>query len=85
MTASPFSNPPSMFTSGVPREVREADGTSYRLLGVGISNLVPAHRADPLHLIDRGADKRAAAERAMDKVRSKFGGEAVNKGRGLRK
>jgi len=63
---------------------READGTAYRLLGVGISNLAPAHQADPLDLIDRGADKRAAAERAMDKVRSKFGGEAVGKGRGIR-
>ena len=63
---------------------READGTAYRLLGVGISNLAPSHQADPLDLIDRGADKRAAAERAMDKVRSKFGGEAVGKGRGIR-
>ena len=63
---------------------READGTKYRLLGVGISNLAPAHQADPLDLIDRGADKRAAAERAMDKLRGKFGGEAVGKGRGLR-
>jgi DNA polymerase-4 len=63
---------------------READGTAYRLLGVGISNLAPAHQADPLDLIDRGADKRAAAERAMDKVRSKFGGEAVGKGRGIK-
>ena len=63
---------------------READGTSYRLLGVGISNLAPAHQADPSDLIDRGADKRAAAERAMDKLRGKFGGEAVGKGRGLK-
>ena len=63
---------------------READGTAYRLLGVGISNLAPAHRADPLDLIDRSAGKRAAAERAMDKVRSKYGGEAVGKGRGIK-
>jgi len=63
---------------------READGTAYRLLGVGISNLAPAHQADPMDLIDRGADKRAAAERAMDKVRSKFGGDAVGKGRGIK-
>jgi DNA polymerase-4 len=63
---------------------READGTAYRLLGVGISNLAPAHQADPLDLIDRGADKRAAAERAMDRLRGKFGGEAVGKGRGIK-
>jgi DNA polymerase-4 len=63
---------------------READGTAYRLLGVGISNLESAHQADPLDLVDRSAGKRAAAERAMDQVRSKFGGEAVGKGRGFR-
>ncbi|MGN6514877.1 MAG: DNA polymerase IV, partial [Rhizomicrobium sp.] len=63
---------------------READGTKYRLLGVGISNLAPAHQADPLDLIDRSADKRAAAERAMDKLRGKFGEATVGKGRGIR-
>ncbi|HEY2071386.1 MAG TPA: DNA polymerase IV [Rhizomicrobium sp.] len=63
---------------------READGTAYRLLGVGLANICGAHECDPLDLVDRPADKRAAAERAMDKVRAKFGGEAVGKGRGLR-
>jgi DNA polymerase-4 len=63
---------------------READGTRFRLLGVGLSGLAPAAEADPQSLIDPQNDKRAATERAMDKIRSKFGGEAVNKGRGLR-
>ena len=44
-----------------------------------------AAEADPASLIDPVSDKRAAAERAMDKIRSKFGGEAVGKGRGLQK
>ncbi|HEX3755761.1 MAG TPA: DNA polymerase IV [Rhizomicrobium sp.] len=64
---------------------READGTRFRLLGVGLANLVPAAGADPVDLIDAGADKRAAAERAMDRIRAKWGGEAVATGRGLRK
>jgi DNA polymerase-4 len=63
---------------------READGTPYRLLGVGLSNICGAHECDPSDLVDRSADKRAATERAMDKVRSKFGGGAVAKGRALR-
>ena len=63
---------------------READGTSFRLLGVGLSNLAPGSQADPRSLIDPESDKRAAAERAMDKIRGKFGGEAVSKGRSLR-
>ena len=62
---------------------QEADGTSYRLLGVGLSNLCAASDCDPADLVDRGADKRAATERAMDKVRAKFGEESVNKGRSI--
>jgi DNA polymerase-4 len=63
---------------------READGTRFRLLGVGISNLAPAVAADPASLIDPQGDKRAAAERAMDRIRAKFGGGAVGHGRGLK-
>jgi DNA polymerase-4 len=64
---------------------READGTRFRLLGVGISNLTTAAGADPASLIDTQGEKRAAAERAMDKIRAKFGGEAVNTGRAFKK
>lgn len=63
---------------------READGTSFRLLGAGLHNICAAGECDPDDLIDRGQAKRAKAEHAMDKVRAKFGGEAVAKGRGLR-
>ncbi|HEX2592194.1 MAG TPA: DNA polymerase IV [Rhizomicrobium sp.] len=62
---------------------REVDGTAYRLLGVGIHQLMPADQCDPVELVDDGAGKRAKAELAMDKVRAKFGGTAVGKGRGL--
>ncbi|MEI7790697.1 MAG: DNA polymerase IV [Alphaproteobacteria bacterium] len=64
---------------------READGTRFRLLGVGLSNLGPAVGADPSSLIDVTSDKRAAAERAMDKIRAKFGGSSVEKGRAFKK
>ncbi len=64
---------------------REANGQRFRLLGVGISNLSPAGDADQANLLDPLTDKRAATERAMDRIRAKFGGESVNKGRGLRK
>ncbi|MBV9550637.1 MAG: DNA polymerase IV, partial [Alphaproteobacteria bacterium] len=62
---------------------READGTKFRLLGVGITCLADAGEADPASLIDTKGEKRAAAERAMDHIRGKFGGDAVNTGRGL--
>ena len=64
---------------------READGTRFRLLGVGLANLGPATGADPASLIDVAGDKRAAAERAMDKIRAKFGGTAVGTGRAFKK
>jgi DNA polymerase-4 len=63
---------------------READGTAFRLLGVGISNIVPESECDTAELVDDGSGKRAAAERAMDKVRKKFGDAAVIKGRAAR-
>jgi DNA polymerase-4 len=62
---------------------READGTAFRLLGVGISGLADAADCDPHDLVDARKDRRAAAERAMDRVRAKFGGDAVGKGRGM--
>jgi DNA polymerase-4 len=64
---------------------READGTRFRLLGVGLSNLVAAGLADPPDLIDSGAARRAAAERAMDRIKAKWGDSAVGTGRSLRK
>jgi DNA polymerase-4 len=62
---------------------REVDGTRYRLLGVGVSALTDADDADPADLIDRSGERRAAAERAMDRVRGKFGHEAMVKGLAL--
>jgi DNA polymerase-4 len=59
---------------------REINGTRYRLLGVGVSALADAEDADPADLIDSGATRRAAAERAVDRVRGKFGHDAMVKG-----
>jgi DNA polymerase-4 len=63
---------------------READGTSFRLLGVGLHNICPETQCDPADLVDPAAAKRASTERAMDKVRARFGERAVEKGRGIR-
>jgi DNA polymerase-4 len=63
--------------------VKEVNGTAYRLLGVGLSGLVDGAEADPLSLADPGGGRRADAERALDKVRQRFGAEVIGKGRGL--
>jgi len=61
------------------------DQGPYRLLGVGISELVPAEDADRIgDLLDPNAIKRANAERAADSIREKFGKNAILKGRALR-
>jgi DNA polymerase IV len=56
---------------------READGTKYRLLGVGLSALIAAEQADPADLVDGRA---AEAEHAVDRVRARFGDDAVVRG-----
>jgi DNA polymerase-4 len=62
----------------------EADGTRFRLIGAGLADLGPAG-PDAADLLDPKALKRAAAERAVDKARQRFGADAVGKGRGLLK
>jgi DNA polymerase-4 len=57
----------------------------FRLLGVGISEIGTDGDADREgDLLDPGAEKRAEAERAADKIREKFGADAIIKGRALR-
>jgi len=61
------------------------DEGPYRLIGVGISHLVAAGEADTGgDLLDPQARTRAEAERASDKIREKFGSDAIIKGRALR-
>lgn len=57
----------------------------YRLLGCGISDLTDADKADTEgDLLDPNKTKRTQAERATDKIRSRFGPDAIVKGRALR-
>jgi DNA polymerase-4 len=61
----------------------EADGTKFRLIGVGAEALGPADGADQPDLMDPSLSHRAAFERAIDAVRDKLGDDAIGKGRGL--
>lgn len=57
----------------------------YRLIGVGLSDLIPADTADRSgDLLDPLEAKRIQAERATDAIRQKFGDNAIVKGRALR-
>ncbi len=61
------------------------DEGPYRLLGCGLSDLVSAEAADLSgDLLDPQAMRRSQAERATDEIRSRFGTDAIVKGRALR-
>jgi DNA polymerase-4 len=66
-----------IFACGRALLIREADGTRYRLIGIGVSALTPAIPGDIADLIDR---RSADAELAIDRLRARFGDEAVVKG-----
>ncbi len=60
-------------------------GGAYRLIGCGVSDLVPGSQADSTpDLLDPAATARAKAEAATDAIRAKFGRDAIIKGRALR-
>ena len=56
----------------------------FRLIGVTLSDLGAEAGADAGDLLDPGASRRAAAERAADAIRARFGQGAIVKGRSLR-
>lgn len=60
--------------------VKEVDGTRFRLVGVGLSDLGPGDEADPVDLVDTRTPRLKAAEAAMDKLKAKFGDDAVERG-----
>lgn len=69
-----------IFSTGLELLRKEIDGTRYRLLGIGVTDLGDATRADPPDLVDDMLRKRALAENAIDRLREKFGGRAVETG-----
>jgi len=58
----------------------EADGTRFRLLGVGVSAIDSAAVADPADLVDGRA---ALAEHAVDDLRARFGDAVLVRGLGF--
>jgi len=79
--AQSFAHPTQLaakiFAAGRELLARETDGTTFRLIGIGVSGLCDANDADLTDLLDYRA---AEAERAMDRLREKFGDEAVIRG-----
>ena len=69
-----------IFMAGADLLEPEADGTRFRLIGIGVSEFADVRLADPDDLVDPVARKRASAEHAVYHIRSKFGDDAVELG-----
>ncbi len=83
--ANPTQLPETLFELAQDLLRREADGTAFRLIGIGAAPLAPAAQADRGDLADTGAVRRQARQEAIDRLRARFGAEAVQRGRGLPK
>jgi DNA polymerase-4 len=69
-----------IFAAGRELLARETNGTKFRLLGIGVSSLCDAGEADLADLLDY---RTAEAEHAIDRLRARFGEEAVFRGLSL--
>ena len=72
-----------IYDAALPLLRREATGTAFRLIGVGITGLVEARPEQETETLDTGVAARARAELAVDKIRDKFGRAAVGRGIGF--
>lgn len=72
-----------IYRTGEALLAREVDGTTYRLIGIGMSRFVDAAEADPPDLADPSGPRRRAVEETMDVIRARFGSNAIGKGRRL--
>jgi DNA polymerase IV len=69
-----------IFAAGRDLLAHEVGTTRFRLIGIGVSHLAEAAGDDLADLIDR---RTAEAEHAVDRLRAKFGRDAVVKGLAL--
>jgi len=79
----PTQLPETLFAHARGLLAREADGTAFRLIGIGAHPLAPAAEADRGDLADPEAPRRAARQAALDALRARFGDGVIGRGRGL--
>jgi DNA polymerase-4 len=83
--ANPTLLPETLFEAARALLLRELDGTAFRLIGIGAAPLVAASLADQGDLADTITPRRVARQTAIDKLRERFGNDAVTHGRLLGK
>ncbi|NQV57017.1 MAG: DNA polymerase IV [Rhodospirillales bacterium] len=72
-----------LYQTSYPLLKKAADGTDFRLIGIGASQFANLADADLPDLLDENITNYAKIEHAMDSVREKFGTPAIKKGRSL--
>jgi DNA polymerase-4 len=73
------------FETARPLLTREADGRAFRLIGVGFSELETSAVAAQSELFPTPQSRRRREEDAIDRIRAKFGADAIALGRALPK
>jgi DNA polymerase IV len=73
----------TLFDAGREMLARECNGTRYRLIGIGASELSAPETADHGDLANPDVPRVKAMESAVDRLRAKFGNDAVMRGIGF--
>jgi DNA polymerase-4 len=75
--------PDRLFEAARALLAREADGTAYRLIGIGANPLLSGEAADQPDLADPDAPRQVARQAAIDALRGRFGADIIGRGRGI--
>lgn len=73
-----------LYRAALPMLQRDIGAGPFRLVGVGLTHLVPAAPEQAGDLLAPESARRLDAERAADKIRARFGHDAIILGRSLR-
>ena len=72
-----------LFQAAVELLAREADGRSFRLIGIGAHDLIEAEAHHQWDLCDDAAHGESRIDEVVDAVRNRFGDTAIGLGRGF--
>jgi DNA polymerase-4 len=81
--ARPTRLPETLFAAARPLLLKEATGSAFRLIGIGAQPLAPGAEADRPDLADPDCGRRVAKWQAVEKLRARFGADAVVSGRSV--
>ncbi|TVR07107.1 MAG: DNA polymerase IV [Salinarimonadaceae bacterium] len=73
-----------LYAAALPLLAAECDGSAFRLIGIGASDLTEAAAADLGDLADTGVAREKSRESAIDRLRERFGDDIVSRGLALR-